>query len=125
MKAMGETAYWLLNIVCAIIILVLLGAHMGVMHLDAVLSAMFGMQPRPLAWENMIARGHSVTYTITYIILLAAALFHGLYGLRTMLIEFFSGERAARAITTTCIVAGVVLFAVGSYVTVMFPQGAG
>ncbi|MBT8135539.1 MAG: hypothetical protein KJO54_00865 [Gammaproteobacteria bacterium] len=122
---MQETGYWLLNIVCAVVILLLLGAHMGVMHLDAILAAVFGITPEPLAWKNMVARGHSNAYTFTYIVLLATALYHGFYGLRTMLLEFFSGERSERAITATCVVAGVVLFAVGSYVTVMFPQGAG
>ncbi len=123
---MRETAYWLINIACAIVILVLLGVHMGVMHLDAILARLVGTVPEPLAWENMVNRGKSTTQVVLYIVLLGTALFHGFYGLRTMLLEFFSSDRAARVITAGCVTAGGVLFVTGTAVTVVFAlNGAG
>ena len=117
---MRETFYWLLNIVCAVVILVLLGLHMGIMHLDGVLAAVFGAPEKPLSWNNMLERGGSSFFTVTYVVLLATALFHGFYGLRTMLLEYWSGLRAERVITAACWFAGIALFAIGTYVTVSF-----
>lgn len=112
--------YWLLNAVCGVLVLFLLGIHMAVMHLDDVLALVIGTDPAPLDWSRVTLRGESRFFTITYVILLGSALFHGLYGLHTMLTELWSGPRAARLIPLGCWVAGVFLFLVGSIATVSF-----
>lgn len=126
MIKMNATFYWLLNLVCAVVLLVLLGAHMGAMHLDGLLAQWFDTPTDPLAWDNMITRGRDPTVTTGYLVLLAAALFHGFYGLRTMLLEYFPGDRAARRINLACWGSGLTLMAVGSYATIRFlVRGAG
>ncbi|MDH3588976.1 MAG: hypothetical protein OEQ74_06195 [Gammaproteobacteria bacterium] len=121
---MRETIYWLLNIVCAVVILVLLGLHMGIMHLDGVLAALLNTSGHPLAWENMLERAGSGFFKSTYVLLLATALFHGFYGLRTMLLEYWSSPRAEHIVTVMCWAAGLTLFFTGAYVTISFGPGA-
>ena len=117
---MRETLYWLLNIICAVVILFFLGLHMGIMHLDGLLAAVFNTPSNPLAWNNMLGRAQSSFFTVSYTLLLAAALFHGLYGLRTMLLEYWSHPRAHKIVTISCWVAGTTLFVIGSYATISF-----
>jgi len=52
----------------------------------------------------------------SYIVLLGAALFHGLYGLRSMLFELSLSKAAEKVFGGLCAVAGFVLFFYGSYV---------
>ncbi len=59
---------------------------------------------------------------ITYILLLGAALFHGLYGLRSMLFELSLSKGMEKAIGSVCAVAGIVLFIYGTYVAVRVYQ---
>jgi succinate dehydrogenase hydrophobic anchor subunit len=55
---------------------------------------------------------------VTYILLLGAALFHGLYGLRSMLFELSFSRAVEKFIGGLCAVAGVVLFVYGSYAAI-------
>ena len=112
--------YWALNIASALVLFVLLGAHMGLMHLPGVLGHIDRAWSEPLAWARVSDRGSSLVTTIGYIVLLGLALFHGLYGVNIMLCEFFNGARAARRITVGCWIAGVALFAVGAASSVIF-----
>ncbi len=114
--------YWLLNATCGLLILVLLGAHMAMMHLDMTLGLLWGSNADPLSWNQVALRGESRTMTIGYVVLLGAALFHGLYGLHTVLTEFLAGQRAARLIRMGCWATGILLFLVGTASTLIFHQ---
>ena len=46
----------------------------------------------------MAARATSVFFTVTYVLLLGAALYHGFYGLRNILLELNPGAGVRRAI---------------------------
>ena len=120
---MRETKYWTLSVACALVVLVLLGLHMAIMHLPGLLERMFGLRGSPLAWQSLLDRGRDVFFTWTYVLALAAGLFHGLYGVHNALTEVWSGERASRRIGIGCWVAGIVLFAVGTCATVLFHFG--
>ena len=117
---MRETKFWLINIVCGVVILAFLGMHMAIMHLDDLLALLQPALSEPLTWPQVSGRGESGFFTLTYVLLLGTALFHGLYGVRTMLTEFWSGERAARVILLGCWATGSVLFGVGTVATVVF-----
>ena len=91
-----KTRYWALNIASALVLLVLLGAHMGVMHLPGLLGQLNPAWGDPLAWEQVRERGNSLMATVGYVLLLGLALFHGFYGLHRLLTEFIDGQRAAR-----------------------------
>lgn len=101
-------------------LLVLLGTHMGLMHLPGLLGHMNSAWREPLGWAQISERGSSLASTAGYVLLLGVALFHGLYGLHTLLIEFFSSERAARRIAAGCWITGVALFGIGAISSIMF-----
>jgi succinate dehydrogenase / fumarate reductase membrane anchor subunit len=88
---------------------------MTIMHLDGIVRV-FNPQPgEPVGWANVAARGRSVFFLVTYVLLLGAALFHGFYGLRNILFELHSGAPAKKALTGVLLVAGLALFAIGTW----------
>jgi succinate dehydrogenase hydrophobic anchor subunit len=119
-----ETKYWVWSLSSAVVILIVLGMHMMLMHLDGILGLVESAWGDALAWRNVRARGQSDFFAASYVLLLGAALFHGLYGLRTILIEFWTSPRAARLIVAGCWTLGLALFTVGTYATVAFRMAA-
>jgi succinate dehydrogenase / fumarate reductase membrane anchor subunit len=101
------------------VILVLLGVHMGIMHLGIFLHALGIGSEDPVKWNEVFHRSRQFIFMFTYIILLGAALFHGLYGLRSMLFELSLSKTLEKAIGTLCAFAGIALFIYGSYVAVI------
>ena len=83
---MRESRLWFWHILSAVVILVLLGVHMGTMHLGAILQLVGIGSGDPVHSAQVFHRSQQFIYMVTYILLLGAALFHGLYGLRSMLI---------------------------------------
>lgn len=112
--------YWLINALCGVVVLFLLGIHMAGMHLDDLLAPVIDSSTEPLAWAQVNDRGQSLLITVSYVVLLGTALFHGLYGLHTILTERWSGRRAARIVLYGCWSAGVILFLTGTIATVSF-----
>jgi succinate dehydrogenase / fumarate reductase membrane anchor subunit len=99
------------------VILVLLGLHMTIMHLDSILPLAVSAPNggKPIEWLNVVERGKSVFFLVSYVLLLGAALFHGFYGLRNILFELNPGGGAKKFLNGLLVVAGVVLFAVGTW----------
>ena len=86
---MRDQKLWTWHLAAGVVILFLLGLHMTVMHLNVTIP-LKGLNPaggHPIDWANVVARGKSAAFMLTYVILLGAALFHGLYGLRNILFE--------------------------------------
>ncbi len=119
---MRESKLWFWHILTGIVILILLGVHMGTMHMGAILSHIGIGSSDPVKSAEVFHRSQQLIYMVTYIILLGAALFHGLYGLRSMLFELSLPKGMEKAISFVCTIAGVVLFVYGSYVAVMLYQ---
>ena len=88
---MRDRTLWTWHIGAGVVILVLLGLHMAIMHLDATLG-IFGTEgAEPVEWESVVLRAQSLFFTVTYVLLLGAALYHGFYGLRNILLELNPG----------------------------------
>jgi succinate dehydrogenase hydrophobic anchor subunit len=115
-----QSRYWLWMLLSALVMLILLGWHMAIMHLESLLEHMVSISSQPLAWGDVIARSRNVFITGVYVILLGAALFHGFFGLRTMLAEYWPRKGAEKVINISCWVAGIILFSVGTYTTLSF-----
>lgn len=112
---MRDQRLWTWHIGAGAVILVLLGLHMTIMHLDAIVRV-FNPQPgEPIEWANVVARGKSAFFLVTYILLLGVALFHGFYGLRNILFELNPGASTKKALNGILVVAGVALFAIGTW----------
>ena len=115
-----QSRYWFWMLLSALVILILLGWHMAIMHLEGILGHMVSISAQPLAWEDVMARGRNVFVVTSYVLLLGAGLFHGFFGLRTILMEYWPGKAAEKVISRSCLVAGIILFSVGTYTTLTF-----
>lgn len=112
---MRDQKLWTWHLAAGAIILFLLGLHMAIMHLDALLGIFNPAGGHPIDWANVVARGQSMAFTVTYILLLGAALFHGLYGLRNILFELDPAPPLKRSLSWVLILVGVGLFIFGTW----------
>ncbi len=113
---MRETKYWIWHLAAGVLILFLLGLHMAIMHLDSLFGA-WGLNPsggEAIAWNNVVARSRMAAMIVVYIALLGAALYHGFYGLRTIVFELGIGPALQKAVTVGLWTAGLCLFVLGA-----------
>ncbi len=116
---MRETKLWTWHIITGIIILVFLGLHMIIMHLGNLFHVLSPEQTEAaINWANVIARGKMVFFMLTYIILMGAALYHGLYGFQTILFELNPRKGIKTFISAILILLGLALFALGTYAAI-------
>jgi succinate dehydrogenase / fumarate reductase membrane anchor subunit len=121
---MRDRSLWTWHIGAGVVILVLLGLHMAIMHLDQSLG-IFGFEgAEPVEWESVAARAGSVFFTATYVLLLGAALYHGFYGLRNILLELDPGAGLRRLINVGLAVVGLGLFVFGTWAALAAPGAA-
>jgi succinate dehydrogenase / fumarate reductase membrane anchor subunit len=113
---MRETKYWTWHMAAGVVILFLLGLHMLIMHLGGIGFAPHGGEA--ISKANSLFRDGRLFFTVTYILLLAVALYHGLYGLRTILFELTLRPATEKAITFVLLVAGLGLFGLGAWAAV-------
>ena len=112
---MRETRLWSLHILVLPIIAILLGMHFAVMHYAPVFYGMSVEEARD--FDTMIERGKSVTQLVLYILLLAAALYHGMYGVRGIIRELPLTPAFAKIVDIGILSFGLFIFALGTYVT--------
>lgn len=118
---MRDQKLWTWHVLAGLVILVFLGLHMTVMHLDKIFEAE-SLNPsdgKPIDWANVVARGKTLFFPATYVVLLAAALFHGLYGLRSILLELGPAAGIKRTISVLFVLVGAGLFVFGTWAAIM------
>jgi succinate dehydrogenase / fumarate reductase membrane anchor subunit len=119
---MKERGLWFLFLVAGLVVLPLLALHMAVMHLDGTLAVGNPSGGHPIDWANVVARGRMIGFAFTYPLLLGAALFHGFYGLRSILLELGPPAGVKRAISLLLLLAGLSLFVYGSWAAITAHQ---
>jgi Succinate dehydrogenase/Fumarate reductase transmembrane subunit. len=107
-----------------VVILVLLGLHMAIMHLDASLGIAGVPGAKPVDWASVVERMKSLFFALTYVILLGAALYHGFYGLRNIVFELNPGPRLRRMINVGLSLIGLALFLFGTWAALASPGAA-
>ena len=112
---MRDQGLWTWHLVAGVVILVLLGLHMTIMHLDEIVRVFSPAAGEPIDWANVAERGKSVFFLVNYVVLLGAALFHGLYGLRNILFELNPAGGVKKGLNALFLVAGFALFVFGSW----------
>lgn len=123
---MRETKYWTWHMAAGVVILVLLGLHMLIMHLGGITHLFVQNPDQPaISRANSLARDGNLFFTITYIILLGTALYHGLYGFRTILFELTLKPAAEKAISALFLVLGLGLFGLGTWAAIVVHLSAG
>ncbi len=115
---MRETKLWTWHIITAVIVLVFLGLHMAIQHLDLIWGYLSPAEGRAIEWDNVLFRMKSMFFAVTYIVLLGAALYHGLYGLRTIIFELNPGKSLKKFVTVMLWLGGAGLFVFGTYAAV-------
>jgi succinate dehydrogenase / fumarate reductase membrane anchor subunit len=111
---MRETAYWAWFIIAAIVILVFAGLHMTVMHLSML--GIFNPEGGAVTnWGNVAFRSQHQFLAFSYIVLLGAALYHGFYGLRTIVFELGPKKSFQDGFTVFLWIVGIILFGIGTY----------
>jgi succinate dehydrogenase / fumarate reductase membrane anchor subunit len=123
--ALRGTRYWLLSLAAALVVLVLLGIHMAMMHLDGLLASLVPAWATPLHWAPTLARARSLAFSVGYLLLLTTALYHGFYGLRTLLLELDRGPVWERGVTVGCWLMGGALWVIGSVTTLVLFLSSG
>lgn len=114
---MRESRYWMLSLGAAVCLVVLLGIHLFIMHLDTLLAYLGVVNADPLHYQAVMARGRSGGWVLAYILLLAFGLYHGLYGLRSVLSEVVS-PTGQRLLTWAVVAVGFIAFTWGTYVVI-------
>jgi len=121
---MRDRTLWTWHIGAGLVILVLLGLHMTIMHLSGTLGFLGVQDGEPTEWANVAARAGSLFFTVTYVLLLGAALYHGFYGLRNILMELNPGRRLRTIINVGVSVVGLALFVFGTWAALAAPGAA-
>ena len=115
---MRTTHFHLLHMLTGVLIAVLLSTHMVILHFDTILGFFGANVTEPTSWQSMIDRASQGIWAGLYIVLLAVALYHALYGLRAIIVEVTSSLKTERIITWAFIIIGIIAFIWGTYVPV-------
>lgn len=115
---MNGTKSWSLHMAAGVALVFLLGLHMWIMHMGAAghWYAPYGADPDSI--RNSLFRDGSLYFTVIYVLLLGIALYHGLFGLRTILFELTLKPATEKALTVFLLLAGLGLFALGAWATI-------
>jgi succinate dehydrogenase cytochrome b556 subunit len=89
--ARGGVWGWLMQRVTAVVLIVGLGTHLVATHI---------LNIGDLSYDNIAARLAGAFFIIIDVGLLAAAIFHGLNGLRMVLLDYFWNARRQRLVFT-------------------------
>lgn len=112
---MRDQRLWTWHVLAGLVILVFLGLHMTIMHLDTIFGFFNPGDAKPIDWVSVVGRARMGFFTVSYIVLLGAALFHGLYGLRNILFELGPARGVKSALNVVLTVGGVGLFVFGAW----------
>jgi succinate dehydrogenase / fumarate reductase membrane anchor subunit len=115
---MRETKYWTWHMTAGVVILFLLGLHMLIMHTGGITHLFAPHGGEAVSKENSLFRDGQLFFTITYVLLLLVALYHGLYGLRTILFELTLKRAAEKAISVVLLVVGLGLLGLGTWAAI-------
>ena len=115
---MRETKYWTWHMAAGVVILFLLGLHMLIMHMGGITQLYAPQGGEAISKANSLFRDGQLFFTVTYILLLGVALYHGLYGLRTILFELTLKPIVEKLITVVFVVLGLGLFGLGTWAAI-------
>ena len=110
-----NTKLWTWHVLAGLVLIFLLGLHMLGFHMNDVLGLIEG---DPLDWTTVSQRAQALGQAVFYILFLGFALYHGLYGLRNILLELNISDGTASFINKLLVVAGVLFFVFGTWAAI-------
>ncbi len=121
---MRDRTLWTAHVGAGVVILIFLSLHMAIMHLDLTAGGLGVAGEKPIDWASVALRMKSLFFAVSYVVLVAAALYHGLYGLRNILLELNPGAGLRRAIDVSLSLVGLALFVFGTWAALASPGAA-
>jgi succinate dehydrogenase / fumarate reductase membrane anchor subunit len=115
---MRETKYWTWHMAAGVVIFFLLGLHMLIMHMGGITHLFAAHGGEAISRENSLFRDSTLFFTVTYVLLLGAALYHGLYGLRTIVFELTLKPAAEKALSLGLLIVGLGMFGLGAWAAI-------
>ncbi len=115
---MRDQKLWTWHLAAGLCILVFLGLHMAIMHMSHTVGIGNPAGGHAVDWANVVARGKSVFFMLSYVVLLAAALFHGLYGLRNIVCELGPPAGLMTTINVLLLLGGLGFFGLGTWAAI-------
>jgi succinate dehydrogenase / fumarate reductase membrane anchor subunit len=115
---MRETKYWTWHMAAGVVIFFLLGLHMLIMHVGGITHLYAPVAGEAISKANSLFRDGRLFFTVTYILLLGVALYHGLYGLRTILFELTLKPIFEKVISIFLLAVGLGLFGLGTWAAI-------
>lgn len=106
---MKETRLKILQYITGIGLFFFAGAHLLVSHLSS---------GEPTTWESVSERAASSGWLTLYIFLLIFGLYHGLYGLRTIILELSLPSSAVKVLDRALLAVGAAIFGYTAYVAI-------
>jgi succinate dehydrogenase / fumarate reductase, membrane anchor subunit len=111
---------WLLQRVTAVGLIVLLPIHIVVGHLFNIAEVEHGDLPGLVVFSNVTERLETPTYWVIDLLLLTFALYHGLNGVRNVLLDYGLRGAGEKVVTGALSVVGIVAFVFGVSVLAAF-----
>ena len=87
---------------------------MLIMHVGGITHLFAPHGGEAISKENSLARDGMLFFTVTYVLLLWVALYHGLYGLRTILFELTLKPAVEKSVSFILLIMGLGLFGLGT-----------
>jgi succinate dehydrogenase / fumarate reductase membrane anchor subunit len=106
---------WLLQRVTAVGLAVVLTVHLYVLH--------FAGEHAVLTVADVSVRLRTLTFILVDFGLLAFALYHGLYGLRSVILDYTTRESTVRAVTVGLWALGLIAFVYGALALLLLIKG--
>ena len=115
---MRETKFWTWHMAAGAVIALLLGQHMIIMHIGGITHLFAPSGGEAVSKANSLFRDGRLFFTVSYILLLGVALYHGLYGLRTILFELTLNRVTEKVISAVLLILGLGLFSLGTWAAI-------
>ena len=106
---MKETRLKILQYITGIGLFFFVGAHLLVSHLSS---------GEPTTWASVSGRAASSGWLAFYIILLIFGIYHGLHGLRTIILEFSIPNPAVKVLSWVLLAVGLAVFGYAVYIPI-------
>jgi succinate dehydrogenase hydrophobic anchor subunit len=106
---MKETRLKILQYLTGIGIFFFVGTHLIVSHLSS---------GEPTAWESVSQRATSAGWLTLYLFILIFGLYHGIHGLRTIILEFSIPDSAVKVLDCALVAIGIAIFGYAAYIPI-------
>ncbi len=98
---------WFLQRISALVIIIVLGLHIAFLH--------FSNGGKPLIYNDIMTRLRTPVFIVLDILLLVFGLYHALYGLYTIFLDFDSGKKERIVVLGLIIAAGLAFMGFGIF----------